>query len=210
MVSGLRVNVAFLGAASSFACDVPWSLASFGVFSTFGSWFGPSLSCRACRCGALAFVLFFFFGALSCTLLPPSPFFFFLAGFSLYASLLAVVSLSDSTASLFRLLKFAPRPSLSFLVFFVSLVTRSFNARWALSNIIFGDTLDAFWLPPCGAGGGRGVAGFSCFSIFIGLSSVGGAQSLSSTMGLPNSLSFSNFSSSFIAKSNGTSIGEGR
>ena len=61
----------------------------------------------------------------SCTLLPPSPFFFFQAGFP---SLPAVVSLSNSTASLNCLLEFAQRPSLFLVVFFVSLTTRSFNA----------------------------------------------------------------------------------
>ena len=143
--------------------------------------------------------------ALASTLL-----FFFVAGFPSYASPPAVVSLSDSTASLFRLLEFAPRTPFFFIVFFVSLATRSFNACWALSNIIFGETWDAFWLPPCGTGSGRGGAGFSCFSIFIGLCSVGGAQSLSYTMRLPNSPSLSNVSSSFIAKSNGNSVAEGR
>ena len=163
----------------------------------FLSWFRPSFSCRTCGCGGtLAFAIFFFFGALGCTLLPPSPFFFLVEGFSSYASLSAVASLSDLTASLFRLLEFAPRLSFFFLVFIVSLATRAFNACSALSNIIFGDTWDAFWLPPCGAGGGRGGAGFSCFSIFIGFWSVGDAQSLSSTMGLPNSLWLSNVSTS--------------
>ena len=48
----------------------------------------------------------------------------------------------------------------------------------------------------------RWGACFSCFPIFIGFCSVVGAESLSSTMGLPNSLSrmdlFSNLSSNFI------------
>ena len=67
-------------------------------------------------------LFFFFFGAFSCRLLPPSPFFFFGASFSLCASLLAVVSLSNSTASLFRLVEFNPLPSFFFLVFLVSLL----------------------------------------------------------------------------------------
>ena len=110
-----------LGAAGSFACGVPWSLASFGLSSPFGSWFGPSFSCRGCGCGGtFAFAFFLFFGAFSCRLLLPSPFFFFGAGFSSCAFLSAVVSLSNSTASLFRLVEITPGRSFFFLVFLVS------------------------------------------------------------------------------------------
>ena len=59
-------------------------------------------------------------------------------------------------------------------------------------------------------GGYRGGACFSCFSIFIGFCTVVAAESLSSTIALPNSLSLPNFSPSFVAKSNGNSGGEGR
>ena len=130
-VSHLGSGCGFFG---SFACGVPWSLASFGLFNSFETLFGLSFSCRACSCGGtFAFAFFFFFGAFASRLLPLSA--FLGAVFSSCSSSWVVVSLFDSTASLFRLVEFVPRPSSFFLVLLVSLVATRPSMRVGLRAI---------------------------------------------------------------------------